>query len=67
MWKNCGLLPIPIGKTILTEVRPPLFRFRLLYILLTFFPFIKLDAVTVRVISDFSLITSVGVLSAVTG
>mgnify|MGYP006909805055 CR=1 FL=1 len=35
-----------------------LFRLRLLYILLTFFPFIKLDAVTVRVISVFSLITS---------
>ena len=44
-----------------------LFRLRLLYILLTFFPFIKLDAVTVRVISDFSLITSVGGSSDVKG
>ena len=40
---------------------------RLLYILLTFFPFIKLDAVTVRVISDFSLITSIGGSSDVKG
>lgn len=31
------------------------------------FPFIKLDAVTVRVISDFSLITSVGGSSDVKG
>ncbi|MBC5609942.1 hypothetical protein H8S52_12350 [Bacteroides sp. NSJ-48] len=67
IWKNCGLLPIPIGKAMLTDVRPFLFRLRLLYILLTFFPFIKLDAVTVRVISDFSLITSVGGLSDVKG
>lgn len=51
----------------LTDVRPFLFRLRLLYILLTFFPFIKLDAVTVRVISDFSLITSVGGSSDVKG
>lgn len=47
--------------------RPFLFKLRLLYILLTFFPFIKLDAVTVRVISDFSLITSVGGSSDVKG
>ncbi len=60
-------MPIPIGKAMLTDVRPFLFRLRLLYILLTFFPFIKLDAVTVRVISDFSLITSVGGSSDVKG
>lgn len=40
----------------LTDVRPFLFQIAFTIYFINLFPFIKLDAVTVRVISDFSLI-----------